>query len=75
MAPCPGVPAQSDSRCGGETAYSEGAPPAHEARPDENNDQQDEGDAENDQPRLVGLETTRYGVVDDPVRIHRCGGR
>jgi hypothetical protein len=33
------------------------------------------GDAENDQPGLVGLETTRYGVVDDPVRIHRCGGR
>ena len=57
MAPCPGVPASPTPAAGGETAYSEGAPPAHEARPDENNDQQDEGDAENDQPRLVGLET------------------
>ena len=36
---------------------------------------QDEGGAEDDKPGLVGLEATGYGVVDDPVRIRRCGGR
>jgi hypothetical protein len=46
-----------------------------EARPHEDDDQQHDDDAEDDQPRLVGFQTTRYGVVDDPIRISRCRGR
>jgi hypothetical protein len=45
------------------------------ARPDEDADQQHEADAEDDKPGLVGLEASRYGVVDDPVRVRRSGGR
>lgn len=54
---------------------SERTPPAPEARPDKDGDQRYEGDSEDDKPGLVGLEATRYGVVDNPVRIDRRRGR